>query len=495
LDQLEKLPFTTASIKDTVNSSLESEKDMLYLELDKSKKRLVKSQIYNQLREKILTGELTSGLRLPSSRELSNELNVSRNTVLSAYEMLLSEGYVHSIAGSGVYVNSGAHAIKHSDKMIDNRVSSLSNDVITQNIIDFDSGIPAIDLFPRGKWNRVVTQAFNEAPIAALGYDYPEGREELRKTLVDYLKKARGIQCEPEQIIITTGAKQGISLIAKCLLNQDSTVWIEDPTNHNVEQIFSYHTKHIIPIAVDEEGIQTELFPTNSVPTVIFVTPSHQFPMGGILSIQRRLQLADFARRTGCYIIEDDYDSEFRYNGPPMNSLYELNSEQVIYVGTFSKILFPSLRLGYLVMPFSLVDHCKEWKRLADHHSNSINQLALTRFIENGDLERYVMKAKKLYSKRRNYLISLLKEYFPGKVKIHGAPVGMHIVAEFDSVTFSEDLIHRMKEEGINVIPIEKHAFVKGKHTNQIILGYAHLSPSKLAQGIMKIKEILNELT
>ncbi|QHQ61980.1 GntR family transcriptional regulator [Anaerocolumna sedimenticola] len=185
---------------------------MLYVELDKSKKRLVKLQIYNQLREKILTGELKSGLRLPSTRELSGELNVSRNTVLSAYEMLISEGYVHSIAGSGVYVNKGFHAIKYSDKIIDSRVSSLSNDVITQDVIDFDSGIPAIDLFPRGKWNRAVTQAFNEAPISALGYDYPEGRLELRRTLVDYLKKARGIQCEPEQIIVTTGAKHSIIL-------------------------------------------------------------------------------------------------------------------------------------------------------------------------------------------------------------------------------------------------------------------------------------------
>lgn len=216
--------------------------------------------------------------------------------------------------------------------------------------------------------------------------------------------------------------------------------------------------------------------------------------MGGILSIQRRLQLVEFARRTGCYIIEDDYDSKFRFNGPPVNSLFELSNEQVIYVGTFSKILFPSLRLGYLVMPLSLVEQCKEWKRLADHHSNSINQLALARFIENGDLERYVMRAKKLYMKRRKLMISLLNEHFPGKVRVHGAPAGMHIVAEFDSVIFSMELINRLKEAGINVIPVEKHAIEKGKHMNQIILGYAHLSPSKLEQGIIKMKKILSAM-
>lgn len=464
---------------------------MLYLEIKKDNKRAYKVQIYNQLREKILNGELRSGMRLPSSRELASELDISRNTVLSAYEMLISEGYVISKAGSGVYVNKGVQAIRQKNEVIDIRFSSISNDVITKDVIDFDSGIPAIDLFPRGKWNRVVTQAFNEAPISALGYDYPEGRLELRRTIVEYLKKARGIKCEPEQVIITAGAKQGISLIAKCLLDRNSKVWIEDPTNRNVVQIFSYHTRHITPVPVDEEGIQTELFPKNCAPEVIFVTPSHQFPMGGILSIQRRLQLAEFARNTGCYIIEDDYDSEFRYNGQPINSLHELNRENVIYIGTFSKVLFPSLRLGYMVLPFSLVDLCREWKRLADHHSNSINQLALARFIENGEMERYIMKSKKLYFKRRNLLISLLNEFFPGKVKIYGAPAGMHIVAEFDSVDFTKDLINRFKENGINVIPVENHAITKGIHTNQIILGYAHLDPSMLEQGLLRIKSVL----
>lgn len=312
---------------------------MLYLEIDKNKKRLIKAQIYNQLREKILSGELEAGMRLPSSRELASELNISRNTVLSAYEMLISEGYVNSVSGSGVYINKGVKAIRQPDEIMDIRISSVSDEVITQDVIDFDSGIPAIDLFPRGKWNRVVTQAFNEAPISVLGYDHPEGRPELRRVVADYLLKARGIKCKPEQIIITTGAKQGISLIAKCLLNKNSEVWIEDPSNRNVVQIFSYHTGHITPIAVDEEGIQTKLFPKTGVPAIIFVTPSHQFPMGGILSIQRRLELAEFARKTGCYIVEDDYDSEFRYNERPISSLHELIGDNVIYVGTILRYL------------------------------------------------------------------------------------------------------------------------------------------------------------
>lgn len=464
---------------------------MLYIELNKSQRRSYKLQIYKQLRGKILNGELKSGEQLPSTRILSAELNVSRNTILYAYDMLISEGYAKSVSGSGVYVNDGAQAFKRPEEILCKPVTSLSAEELPPEVINFDSGMPALDLFPRGKWNRAAAQAFNEAPDSILGYDYPQGRPELRHVLADYLRKVRGISCDPGQIIITTGAKQGISLIAKCLLHQESEVWLEDPSNSNVKQIFSYHTSHITPIPVDEEGIQTSSFPSGKVPDIIFTTPSHQFPLGGILSIQRRLELTRFARDNGCYIIEDDYDSEFRYNGEPVNSLYELNSEQVIYVGTFSKILFPSLRLGYLVLPPPLVGQCTEWKRLGDHHSNSVNQLALMRFIENGELERYIMRMKKIYRKRRNYLLSLLAEHFPDQVRVYGSPAGMHIVAEFDGVIFSPELVCRIKDAGVHIIPVENHSIAKGNHQNQIILGYAHLDPAKLEEGIIKMKSLL----
>lgn len=462
---------------------------MLFIELDKGSKRSYTKQIYRQFREKILNGELKPGERLPATRALSSELSVSRNTILSAYDMLMSEGYVQGIIGSGVYVKHGAQAFHQPEKMVE--APSLEADDLPHNMINFDSGIPALDLFPRGKWNRFITKAMNEAPLSALGYDYPEGRPELRRVLAAYLKKVRGVDCHPEQIMITAGTKQGLSLIAKCLLNEHSEVWLEDPTNRNVKEIFSYHTDHITPIAVDAQGIQTNLFPRNKAPTFLFVTPSHQFPMGGILSIQRRLELAQFARDTGCYIVEDDYDSEFRYDGEPLNSLFELNRQQVIYVGTFSKILFPSLRLGYLVLPYPLVEKCRHWKRLGDHHSNSINQLALMGFIESGELERHIMRSKKIYGKRRDFLLSLLEKYFPHKVKVYGAPAGMHIVAEFDGITFTKELVARLKDTGTYIVPVENHAMIKGNHSSQIILGYAHLNQTQMEEGIINIKNVL----
>ncbi|MGE4486150.1 MAG: PLP-dependent aminotransferase family protein [Oscillospiraceae bacterium] len=461
---------------------------MLYIELDKKRRRSYTNQIYRQLRAKILDGEIAEGDRLPSSRALAQELGVARNTVYSAYDMLASDGYVQSVSGSGVFIKSGVRAARPPERISDSYITSLAADELPKDVINFDSGIPALDLFPRGKWNRMLTRAFNEAPVSALGYDYPEGRPELRRTLSSYLYKVRGITCDPEQIIVTSGTKQGLSLVAKCLLNKDSKVWLEDPANDNVRRIFSYHTDNLIPVEVDAEGIQTDNFPAGSIPTLIFVTPSHQFPMGGILSAQRRQTLAEYARKTGCYIVEDDYDSEFRYNGEPVNSLLELNHETVIYVGTFSKVMYPSLRLGYLVLPWPLVEQCRQWKRLSDHHTNSICQLALMRFIESGDLERHIMCMKKVYRRRRACLISLLRKYFCDRLKIYGDPSGMHIVAEVEGAVFSDNLVRSIIAEGVNIVPVEKHALNKGGHKNQIIMGYANLTPAEMEQGIIRIK-------
>lgn len=391
---------------------------MLHLFLDETKKRSYTKQIYTEIREKILSGELAAGELLPSSRDLSQELCVARNTVLTAYDMLVSEGAVYSIAGSGFYVSSGVKHIPQNIPVGNQQMASLKDFIITDQTINFDSGLPALDLFPREKWNRAVSHAFLDAPISALGYDDPQGRPEFRSILCAYLKKVRGISCIPEQIIVTAGAKQGLSLAAKCLLNSNSEVWMENPSNFNVKQIFSYYTSKIVPFEVDEQGLQPELFPKDGMPSLIFTTPSHQFPMGGIMPIRRRIELINFARKSGAYLLEDDYDSEFAYDAPPSHSLFELDSERVIYVGTFSKVLFPSMRLGYLVVPLHLVSQMRELKRLADHHSNSIYQLALLRFIEDGDFKRHIRRMKKEYRQRRDFLLEMLPVYWGKKIHI-----------------------------------------------------------------------------
>lgn len=464
---------------------------MLFVQLERADKRTYTRQIYSQCRRKIVNGELMAGEKLPSTRELSEQLHIARNTVLTAYDMLIAEGLVRSTPGSGVYVLQSITIPEPPPAMLDYSLPSLAAEPLPPETIVFDSGIPALDLFPRHQWQRLAAHSFAEAPVSALGYDDPQGRPELRQVLAGYLKNARGIQCHPDQIIITTGAKQGLSLVAKCLLQPDSEVWLEDPSNANVKQIFSYHTSRIIPLPVDHEGVQPERFPQTGKPAFIFVTPSHQFPLGGILPLSRRKELIRFARQNGCYLVEDDYDSEFRYDGVPVHALHELDPERVIYTGTFSKVLFPSLRLGYLVLPYPLVAPCRELKRLSDHHSNSIWQLALMRFIETGALDRHIRRMRKIYRKRRDALLALLEQYFPRQIHIYGAGAGMHVVAAFDGVAFSPSLLQHIKAAGVYMVPVENHAIKKGQHLNHIILGYAHLTPAEMEQGLARLKQII----
>ena len=464
---------------------------MLYIKLDKTRKRSYTEQIYTRIREMILSGELPAGEALPSTRELSRALSIARNTVLTAYDMLVAEGAVYSISGSGYYVLSGVEKPRQS--LAEGRqTASLSDMVIPDGMVNFDSGLPALDLFPRSKWNRTVSSAFMEAPVSALGYDDPQGRLEFREVLSRYLKRTRGISCSPDRILITSGTKQGLSLAAKCLLSPESEVWMEDPSNANVKEIFSYHTKNIVPFEVDAFGIMPDQFPESGKPRLIFVTPSHQFPLGGILPLQRRIALIAFARKTGAYILEDDYDSAFTYEGQPLHSLFELDPSHVIHAGTFSKIMFPSIRLGYLVVPKDLMPSMRELKRLSDHHSNSIYQLALMRFIENGDLDRHIRRMKKEYQKRRDLLLTLLPTYFGDQVQIYGALAGMHIVAAFDHVVFTEKHIQRLMDKGVYMVPVERHSLIKGNHVHQIILGYAGLSRDDLIYELDCLKEIIS---
>lgn len=474
---------------------------MYYFNLDRSARRSYAKQIYEQLKEKILSGELKYGDMLPSTRELSRELQIARNTILTAYDMLVSDGFADSVPRSGTYVrdgiSSGADPGRYTGPAFLNTeqgsTASLTDTAVLPDMISFDSGLPALDLFPRSRWNRGVSKTFLDAPVSALGYDDPQGRPELRTVLCSYLKRTRGINCAPEQVIITSGTKQGLTLAAKCLLDSGSRVWIENPTNANVVKIFSYHTKQIEFFEVDDEGIRPDLFPAGKKPDVIFATPARQFPMGGILPIRRRLELVRFAARTGCYIIEDDYDSEFNYEGPPSGSLFELDGSCVIHTGTFSKVLYPSLRLGYLVVPPELVKPLRELKRLADHHSDSISQLALASFIGEGHLERHIRRMKKEYRRRRDTLTELLDNGFPGSVRISGSKAGMHIVAGFDGVSFDDGLLGTLYAQGIYVVPVRTHSFNGSDHRGQIIMGYAQLPDERMLQGVTILRSILKD--
>lgn len=462
---------------------------MAWLIIDRSLKIPLIRQIYQQLRTKILNGELSAGYRLPSTRLLAEELEVSRNVVLEAYDQLLAEGFLEGHQGAGTFVAAGAYLKKtetNTPFMIDN--NSPKNN---ENIIDFRSGIPALDLFPRKQWGNLAKRVSIETDHSLFGYDSPEGRIELRTVLSDYLLRTRGVECLPEQLIITTGATQALTLVARLLLSQNEKVIIEDPITHEIQTIFQSYGASLFPIRVDKNGMDTSQIPQNVKPAFIFVTPSHQFPMGGTLPIQRRIQLIEYARKMDSFLVEDDYDSEFRYEGTPVSSLQGLDPDRTIYIGTFSKILSPALRLGYLILPPVLIKRCRELKYFSDLHTPSLEQLTLSLFIKEGFLEKHIFRMKKVYRKRRDFLKEQLYNEFGDRVTLHGDSTGLHFVAKFDGTHFTDNLLSKINDHGIKVYPVELHTINKGLYSNHIILGFGNLDKVKIADGVAKLKKSL----
>ncbi|WP_149404760.1 MocR-like pyridoxine biosynthesis transcription factor PdxR, partial [Dictyobacter arantiisoli] len=390
------------------------------------------------------------------------------------------------------YVVEGIYFEKGQDKQA--ALSGFSDTAFRteNNFIDFRSGLPALDLFPRKQWSQFARHVYATAEPALFGYDNPEGRPELRTALASYLQRTRGVMCQPEHILILSGASQAFSLLNRLLLSANDDIVIEDPVNYEIQLILSSSGARLCPIPVDEYGMQTDLLPRNKQPRCIFVTPSHQFPQGGILPIQRRLQLLQFARTADCYLVEDDYDSEFRYVGSPISSLQGLSPERVIYIGTLSKILSPALRLGYLVLPAELIEHARRIKRLLDLHSPSLEQLVLAHFIASGNLERHIVRMKRVYQKRRNVLITQLRQHFSDQVEIVGDATGLHLVARFPEVAFTPEIMAALERASVRVYPVERHAIVKNRHLHEIILGYSHLSPAQIEQGIGQIKRTID---
>ncbi|MGI2294947.1 PLP-dependent aminotransferase family protein [Paenibacillus sp. GXUN7292] len=454
-------------------------------------------QIYEHFRSKILQGELRSGEQIPSTRELAASLSVSRNIVVEAYEQLFAEGFIEGRQGSGTFIAEGTYLEGLVDLEVLNSIRQTEFDVSAlmesppSEWIDFRPGIPALDLFPRKIWSKLAEQVYLHGPDSAVGYGRPEGRAELRAVLARYLRRTRGVICHPEQLLITTGATQALSLIAKLFLSEDTKAIIEDPITHEIQTMFSVPGTTLLPIPVDEHGMMTSLLPYDKQPSYVYVTPSHQYPLGGILPIQRRVQLIQYARTTGCYIVEDDYDSEFRYESPPVSSMQGLEPDKVIYIGTFSKILSPSLRMGYLILPQSLISKARKLKWLTDLHTPSFEQLILARFIDEGHLDRHVAKMKKLYRRRRDCLMKSLVSHFSPSVHLSGYSTGLHFIAEFPDIAFNSGLCETLEKNGVKVYPVELHAINKDAQRNRIVLGFGNLSEDKIEEGVQRLASAL----
>lgn len=355
--------------------------------------------------------------------------------------------------------------------------------------MDFRLGRPAIDLAPYRTWARLEHEERVGTAPAALAGAPVEGRAELREALRDYLWRRRGVECGPDRIVITSGAVNGLSTLSRAALAPGSEVLFEDPGHVPARESLSQGGARIVSAPVDEEGIIVERLAGVGGPTLAFITPSHQFPIGGCLSIQRRVELVEWARKAGCLIVEDDYESEFRYDVGPVSSIQRLDPENVVYVGTFSKVLFPAIRLGYLVLPDRLVDACLEVRRATDRYCAPAPQLAMARFIREGRLDRHIARMRRIYRERRDALASALEAAFPGRATILGRATGLHVTVAFDGLEFDAGLVEAIRRAGVIVRPVEDFALEKGRWRGCLALGYSHLRVEDIERGVACLRK------
>lgn len=463
----------------------------MWIHIDSESNLTLTRQLYNQLKEMILTGALAKREKLPSTRALAEELHISRNTVLEVYNQLIAEGYLEGHHGSGTVVTSYL-----SEQLTTlgrtNKPAIPKPKESVENFINFHSGIPDLSFFPRKEWARLYHNICNDLPVSALQYNSPAGVYELRCAISRYLYKIRGIRCNPNQIMVVSGSTQGLSLVSKLLYRDNQQVIIENPVHSGLLEVIASIGYQITGIPVDLEGLQTKLLLPSDRTSFIYTTPSHQYPMGGILPLPRRIALIQYALENDCYIIEDDYDSEFRFEGQPINSLYELKPEKVIYIGSFSKILAPAIRLGFILLPEELIDKYIKLKQYSDVHTETISQYVLADFMNNGGLEKHIWKMKKLYNKKREHLLQELSNHFQKDYDLYGHATGLHVVVHFHKVIFTDTLLEKIKSSHIKIYPVAQYSISqRADYQHDIILGYAHLTYEEITEGIRVLKDVL----
>ena len=469
---------------------------MIYINLNRENSLSLSKQIYNFIRESIFNGTLKEGEKLPSTRELAKYHNIARNVVIESYEQLMAEGYIYAKNGSGTYVAEGI-SFKRTNTHHYQSESKTPIKNLNEDIISFRTGIPELSSIPIKKWGKIYKEITISISKEYLGYQDSYGEYKLRYELSNYLKRVRGVNTNPENIIITTGAAQAFSLLCS-LIPKDEYALVENPLSHGILHTLKSNNVRIKTVPVDESGMITSCLPDIS-PKFIFTTPSHQFPTGVILPIKRRIEMIEYARNHNSYIVEDDYDSEFRFDGGPIQSMQNLDPMRVVYIGTFSKTFMPSLRMGYMVLPDNLCPLIEQAKYVADLHSPALEQLTMAKFIEDGLFDLHIKKMRNIYLKKRNHLIKCLTENFKDKVSISGADAGMHLVAAFKDICFDKVLMKKIEDSYLELTPISKHyiydesnAHIRHLCDNSLIFGYGNTSLKSIEAGIKRLHSILS---
>ncbi|MEU4668136.1 PLP-dependent aminotransferase family protein [Amycolatopsis sp. NPDC023774] len=452
------------------------------------------TRIYRELRDAILDGRLRSGERLPPTRELAKRLSVSRNTVAVAYDRLTADGFLTGRVGSGTYVSAELPAGRTRHAPAGSalrprevwRTLSPLEPAGADPEYDFRVGIPDARLFPLQTWRRLVSAELRGTGFAH--YGDPAGHAGLRAAIARHVGVSRSVRADTGDVLVTQGAQQALDLLCRVLLEPGDRVAMEEPGYRMARLLFRSHGAEIVGVPVDREGLRVSALPART--RLVYVTPSHQFPLGTPMSLARRTALLDWAERAGALVIEDDYDSEFRFSDRPLEPLQSLDRAGcVAYVGSFSKTLLPVLRLGFLIAPRSLRDALVHARQLADWHGDHHAQAALARFLDEGLFARHIRKATREYAARHEHITTLLREEFAGLLTPVPSAAGMHLCALSDVDV--EPGVARANEAGVGVQTL---AGLCGEPApSGLALGYGAVAPEKIAAGLGALKRVFDE--
>lgn len=484
----------------------------VHIQLDNYSSIPLYHQLYNVIRKSISTGKLKAGLKLPGTRTLAKEFKVSRNTILLAFEQLIAEGYIKGKAGAGTYVTNEfpdklTKEVKKQKQADDFLINLKSKNAPTldsheqrimpeNNFVPFQHGIPSVKDFPFDLWIKTfnkVMRRFSESQLSKIeGSGYKDLKEEISK----YLQTYRAVNCTPDQIFIVNGSQQGLYLLSRTLMKEGNNFLLEDPFYFGVKDAIRSSKVNIIPIPVDEEGIKIDYAIKNfSNANFIYTTPSHQYPLGSTMSNSRRLKLLDFAGENNIWIIEDDYDGEFRYTGNPLPSLQGMDKNgKVIYLGTFSKVLFPGLRLGYLVLPsIDTVEALAAERKVIDRQSPILEQLVLAEFMKCGHFTRHIRKMRMLYKERQENLISEIKKELGGIIEIQPSASGMHVLAWLPEHLDDKAVCKELRYNGLTTFPLS-NLILKYKQKSALVLGYTAFNSEEIKWGVKILRNTIKTL-
>ena len=486
----------------------------MWLELDGQ--GALHRQAYRALRGAILAGRLARGAKLPSSRGRAAEAGVARNTVIQAYDQLVAEGYAVTRHGAGTFVaarlpetlasaahprrgvgGSGAPRLSSQGERM-RRVAPAGglswNPPRAQLPFDFRYGEPAYSDLPYASWCRLLGRRARDATRRELDYGPPGGAPELREALAGYLARARGVACEPAQVLVVSGSQQAIDLAARLLLDPGEGAIVEDPHYPGMRLALEAAGAQILALPVDAEGLPVAALPARGA-RIACVTPSHQFPSGVVMPLARRLALLAWAREADAFVLEDDYDSEFRYDGLPIEALQGLDrDERVLYVGTMSKVLFPALRIGYLVVPEPLTGVFLAAKAIADTGSAGLEQRALAEFIADGGFERHLRRARSRHGARRRALLAAIEEHLGDAVEVTGANAGLHVVLWVRGAPAQRaaELRQRAASVGVGVYSVRPF-YLRAPRRAGLLLGYASLAEEAIREGVRRLASVLGQ--